>query len=138
RQQRVSGPDGIGEVQRKSRDCVRVPYPLSLSFVVDGELYGFIGIRRNLVRLPDRTMCRTICDIRTREFERPPAVVSAGGVELRGMVRESEQVSLKKLIEAKARGVELCLRLFKPFLRDEHVGKTPPDLRIAARKRWQE
>jgi hypothetical protein len=54
------------------------------------------------------------------------------------MVREGEQVSPKKLIEAKPCGVELCLGLFEPLLRDQHVGKTPPDLRIAARKRWQE
>ena len=84
------------------------------------------------MRLLDRTACWTICDIRTREFERPPAVIAAAGVELSGMVREGEQMSPKKLIETKPCGVELCLGLFEPLLHDQHVGKTPPDLRIAA------
>ena len=88
------------------------------------------------MRLLDRTACRTICDIRVRE--RPAAVVAAAGVELRGMVRESEPVSPKQLIEAKPCRVELCLGLFEPLLCDQHVGKTPPDLGIAARKRRQE
>src|SRR5215475_10421835 len=86
----------------------------------------------NCIRLLDRTAGRTIGDIRARKFKRPPAVVAAGGVEFRRMVRESEQVSFKKFIEAKPGGVELCLGLFEPVLRDQHVGKTPPDLRIAA------
>jgi hypothetical protein len=73
--------------------------------------WGLIGIRRDRTRLLDRTACRTIRDIRAREFERPPAVVAAAGVELRGMVCEGEQVSPKKLIEAKPCGVELCLGL---------------------------
>jgi hypothetical protein len=63
------------------------------------------------MRLLDRTACRTIRDIRAREFECPPAVVAAAGVELSSMVREGERVSPKKLIEAKPRGVELCLGL---------------------------
>ena len=99
---------------------------------------GLIGIAARSHEPAERTACRTIRDIRAREFERPPAVVAAAGVELRGMVREGEQVSLKKLLEAKPCGVELCLGLFEPPLRDQHVGKTPPDLRIAARKRRQE
>src|SRR5262245_8545152 len=88
--------------------------------------------RRDRVRLLDRTACGTIRDIRPREFERSPAVVAATGVELRGMIREGEQMFSQKLIEATACGVELCLGFFEPFLRDQHVGKTPPDLRIAA------
>ena len=66
---------------------------------------------RDRPRLLDRTACRTIRDIRAREFERPPAVVAAAGVELRGMIREGEPVSRKKLIEANTCGVELCLSL---------------------------
>jgi hypothetical protein len=62
--------------------------------------WGPIGIHRDRMRLLDRTACRTIRDIRAREFERPPAAVAAAGVELRGMVCEGEQVSPKKLIEA--------------------------------------
>ena len=61
----------------------------------------------------------TIRDIRASELERPPTVVAAAGVELRGMVREGELMSPKKLIEAKPCGVELCLGLFEPLLRDQ-------------------
>src|SRR5215468_6931101 len=42
----------------------------------------------------------------------------------------------KKLIEAKPCGIELSLALFVLALRDQHIGKTPIDFRIAARKRW--
>ena len=63
------------------------------------------------MRLLDRTACRATRDVRAREFECPPAVVAAAGVELSSMVREGERVSPKKLIEAKPRGVELCLGL---------------------------
>src|SRR5262245_50719136 len=90
------------------------------------------------MRLLERTACRTIRDIRARELERAPQVVAAAGVELRGMIREGELVSVQKLFEAEACSVELCLRLFEPFLRDQHVCKAPPDLRIAARNRRQE
>ena len=92
---------------------------------------GLIGsIHRDRMRLLDRTACRTIRDIRAREFERPPAVVAAAGVELRGMVREGEQVSPKKLFEAETCGVELCLGLFESSLarsarRQDATG--PPD-----------
>ena len=78
------------------------------------------------MRLLDRTACRTIRDIRAREFERPPAVVAAAGVELRGMVREGEQVFPRSSSKPRPCGVELCLGLFEPLLRDQHVGKTPP------------
>src|SRR6516165_3340508 len=44
----------------------------------------------------------------------------------------------KKLIEAKPCGIELSLGLFELALRNQHIGKTPIDLRIAARKRWRE
>src|SRR5215469_3299723 len=44
----------------------------------------------------------------------------------------------KKLIEAKPCGIELSLGLFEPALRNQHIGKTPIDFRIAARKRRQE
>jgi hypothetical protein len=44
----------------------------------------------------------------------------------------------KKLIEAKPCGIELSLGLFELALRNQHIGKTPIDFRIAARKRWQE
>jgi hypothetical protein len=54
------------------------------------------------------------------------------------MVCEGEQVSAKKLIEAKSCGLKLGLGFHEPPLGDQHVGKTPPDLRIAARKGWQE
>jgi hypothetical protein len=54
------------------------------------------------------------------------------------MVGEGEKVSAKKLLVANPCGFELCLGLFEPRLRDEHIGETPPDLRIAARQRWQE
>jgi hypothetical protein len=85
--------------------------------------------------LLDRTACRTIGDIHAREFERPPTVVTAASVELRGMVREGEPVSPKKPIEAYACGGELRLRLFESLLRDQRISKTPSDLGIAARQR---
>src|SRR5262249_26181942 len=66
------------------------------------------------------------------------AVVAAGGVELGCMVSEGEQVFSKKLIETAPCRVELRLGLFKPALRDQHVGKPPLDLRITTRERWQE
>src|SRR5882672_3714489 len=89
-------------------------------------------------RLLHRGARRTISDIRARELERAPTVVAAAGVELRGMVREGEQVLPEKLLEAKPCGVEVGLRLFEPLLRDQHVGKAPADLRIAARDHRQE
>jgi len=92
----------------------------------------------DLIHLLDRTTCRTIRDIDAREFERSPAVAAAAGIKFRGMVCEGEQVFSKKLLEAQPCGVELCPGLFEPLLRGQNVGKTPPDLRIAARKRWQE
>jgi hypothetical protein len=73
------------------------------------------------MRLLDGTACGTIGDIRARELERPPAIVAAAGVELRGMVREGEQMPLKKLIEAGPRGIELPLGLFESFLRNQHI-----------------
>jgi len=45
------------------------------------------------------------------------------------------------LIKAKTPGIGAAssyLRFVEPFLRDQDVGKTPPHLRIAARKRRQE
>src|SRR5262249_12624220 len=89
--------------------------------------------RCDRIGLLDRTASLTIRDIRTRECERPAAIVAAAGVELRGMVRERQQVSLEKPFEASPCGVELPLGLFKPPLGYEHVGQTPADLRIAAR-----
>src|SRR5262249_25537870 len=50
-----------------------------------------------------------IGDICARELERPPVIVAAAGVELRGMVRESEQMFLQELIEAGQRRIELFL-----------------------------
>src|SRR5215471_7031985 len=44
----------------------------------------------------------------------------------------------KKLIVAKPCGIELSLGLFELALRNQHIGKTPIDFRIAARERWQE
>jgi hypothetical protein len=67
-------------------------------------LFGLLGDR---MRLFDRTACRAIRDIRSRKFKRP-SIVAAAGVEFRSMVSEGEQVSLKKLIESKPRGVDLC------------------------------
>jgi hypothetical protein len=88
--------------------------------------------------LLDRPACRTIRGFDAREFERPPAIIAAASLELRCMVRKSEQVFPKKLFETKSRGVELCLSLFEPPLRDQHIGKTPPNLRTSAGSRWQE
>src|SRR5262249_1443067 len=99
---------------------------------------GLIGNPRDGMRLLERTARRTIGDIRARELERPPAIVAAAGVELSGMIREGEQMPLKKLIEAKTRDVELSLGLFELALRNQHIGKAPIDFRITARKRWQE
>src|SRR5262245_41540953 len=93
-----------------------------------------IGNCRDGVRLLDRTARGTIRDIRPCEFERAPAIVATTGVELRGMIGEGEQMFSQKLIEANPGSVELCAGLCVSLLRDEHVGKTPPDLRIAARK----
>ena len=84
-----------------------------------------IGNQRDRMRLLDGTARRTIRDIRARELERPPAIVAAAGVELRGMVREGEQMSPKKLIEAGPCGIELSLGLFEPALRSQHIGKAP-------------
>jgi hypothetical protein len=61
--------------------------------------------------LLNRTARLTIRDIRSREFERPAAVIAAARVELRSMVCEGEQVSPKKLLEAKPCGFELYLGL---------------------------
>ena len=90
------------------------------------------------MRLFDGTACGTIGDIGVRQLEGPPAIIAAAGVELRGMVREGEQMPPKKLIEAGPGGIELSLGLFEPALRSQHIGKAPIDLRIAARKRRQE
>jgi hypothetical protein len=87
------------------------------------------------LRLLDRPACRSIRDIRAGELERPPVLVAAADVELRSMIRKGERVSLKKLFEAKPRGVELRLGLFEPLLRDQHIGKAPPDFWITARRR---
>ena len=97
-----------------------------------------IGNQRNCIRLLDGTARRAIGDIGARELERPPAIIAAAGVERRGMVRESEQMSPQELIEAGSRGIELSLGLFEPALRSQHIGQAPIDLWIAARKRWQE
>jgi hypothetical protein len=43
------------------------------------------------IRLLDRTSRRTIRDIHAREFERPLAIVSTAGIELRGMIREGDK-----------------------------------------------
>jgi hypothetical protein len=89
------------------------------------------------MQLLDRPARLTIRDIRPREFERPPAVIPAAGVELRGVIRESEEMSLKKLLKANSRGVELSLGLLEPCLRDRYIAKPPPNVRVAARKCWQ-
>jgi hypothetical protein len=99
---------------------------------------GLISSGSYFIHLLDRTACRTIRYIRVRNLERPSAVGAAAGVELRGMVREGEQVFAKKIIKAKPRGVELWLSFVEPLLRDQRVGKTRPDLRIAAPKHWHE
>jgi hypothetical protein len=93
---------------------------------------------RDRIGLLDRTACRTIRDIRARELERPPAVVAAASVELRGMIREGEPVPPKKLIEANTCGVELGLASSNLCLGDQHVGQPPPHLRIAARQHGPE
>src|SRR6185295_5109377 len=93
---------------------------------------------RDCMHLPHRTTGRAVRDIGAGELERPPPIVPAAGIELRGMVREGEPVCPKKRIETTPSGVELCLGFFEPLLRDQHVGKTPSDLRIAARNRRHE
>jgi hypothetical protein len=70
-----------------------------------------------------------------RELERPPVVVAAAGVKLRSMIREGEQMSSEQLFEARPCSFKLPLALFQPALRNQHIGKAPPGLRIAARKR---
>ena len=75
-----------------------------------------LGNQRNCIRLLDGTARGTIGDIGAREFERPPAIIAAAGVELRGMVRESEQMPPQELIEAGPRGIELSLGLFDTCL----------------------
>ena len=85
--------------------------------------------------LLDRTARRTIRGIRAGEFEGSPTVVTAAGIEFRGMVGESERVSPKKRIEPEPCGVKLRFGLLKPPFRDHEVGQTPQNLRIAARKR---
>src|SRR5262245_60972949 len=97
-----------------------------------------VGLHRDRMCLFDGPASRTIRDIHASKFERPPTVVAAAGIELRGMVRERKRVSAKKCFEAKLCGVELCLRLVEPFLRDQYVSETPLDLWIAARKGWHE
>src|SRR5262249_13624253 len=86
------------------------------------------------IRLLDRTACWTIRAGRALEFEGQAAGVAATGVELRGMVREGEKMPPENFIEPKPSGVKLCLGLFEPLLRDQHVGKPPANLRIVARK----
>src|SRR5262249_55436041 len=83
---------------------------------------------RDRMSLFDRAACRSISDVRVREFECPPTVVAAAGIEFRRMVSESKQMFPEKLLETMARCVELCLGLFEPLLRDKHVGKMPLDL----------
>jgi hypothetical protein len=75
------------------------------------------AIRCDRSRLLNRTPGRTIRDIRSRQLERPPVIVAAAGVELRGVICEGAQVSPKKLLEAKPCGVELCLAFPQPSLR---------------------
>jgi hypothetical protein len=95
---------------------------------------GPMGFHRDRMRLFDRTACRTIRNINTREFQSPPTVVAAAGVELRGMVGKREYVSPKEIIEATACGVELCLGLFEPFLRNQHVSGAGEPRRLRTRR----
>src|SRR5262245_41419015 len=53
------------------------------------------------------------------------------------MVGEGEGVSAQKLFEAEPCGLELYFGVLEPRLREQYVGKTPADLRIAARQHWQ-
>src|SRR6516225_11151549 len=96
-----------------------------------------MGDHGDCTHLLNGTACGTIGDIRARQLKRPPAIVAAAGVELRGMVREGEQMPPKELIEADPRVIELFVGLFEPALRNQRIGETPAHLRIAARKRWQ-
>jgi hypothetical protein len=86
----------------------------------------------------DRSARGMIRDIRARECEGSPTVVAAAGVELRGVVREGEEVFPEELFEPTPCCIELRLGLVGPLLRGEHVGKTPPNLRVAARNRRSE
>src|ERR1041384_5952169 len=95
-------------------------------------------LRRDGMHLLHGPLGRAVRHVGAGELERPPSVVTAAGVELRGMVGKGEQMSAKKLIEATPRGVELCLGLVELPLRHQHVGQTPPDLRIGAREGWHE
>src|SRR5262245_59038032 len=118
---------------RRFRRYLRVALPVQAAYDC-----ALIRIHRDRMLLLDRTSRRSIRDIRAREFERPPSVVAAAGVELGGMIGEGEEVPAKKLLVAKPRGFKLGLGLFEPALRDQHIGKTPPDLGVAAGKRRQE
>src|SRR5262245_539596 len=79
-------------------------------------------------------MCWTIRDVHARKLERAPAVVAAAGVKLRGVIRESERVSGKEHVESNPCGLELAGGFLESLLCDQHVGETPADFRIAARK----
>src|SRR5262245_47428458 len=96
-----------------------------------------MGLCSDCTRLVHGAARRSIRDIQACQLERQPEVVAAAGVELGGMVGKGEPVSSEKSVEATPRGVELCLGLFEPLLRCEHVRETPPNLRIVARERWQ-
>src|SRR5262249_1046262 len=85
--------------------------------------------------LLDRTTSRAIRGIRPGKTQRSPTIIAARGVELRAMVCEREQVSSEKRFETGPGDVELRLSLFEPGLCPQYVGKTPPNLRIAARER---
>jgi hypothetical protein len=93
---------------------------------------GLAGTRSCCIHLLDRTACRTIRNIHAGKLERLPTVIAAAGVELRGMVREGRKCLPRRSNRAAS---SRCLGFFEPLLRNQHVGKTPPDLRIVARKR---
>ena len=99
---------------------------------------GLIAIRCDRLQLFDRLVCRAVRDIHARELERPSVVVAAAGVEVRSMVRKSQQMSSEQLFEARPCGVKPPRALFEPSLRVQHISKSPPDLWIAARQRWHE
>jgi hypothetical protein len=101
-----------------SRLAIKRPGSCHHRAAAGGLRRSLVVIHRDGVRLLYRTTCGSVCDIRSREFERPPTVVAAAGVELCSVVREGEQVSAKKFFEARPCGVELRLCLFEPLLRD--------------------
>jgi hypothetical protein len=96
---------------------------MTLTFIMSPSSNSQVGSDR--VRLLERTTCRTIRAIRARELEWSLAVIAAARVEVRGMIREGEQVFPKPGFEPGPRGIELRFGLLSP-----HLGSTR-ELRVS-------